>query len=260
MERLSNNRTPSGLSGNALRMWGLFLLAASIVGRSVIQNRLFGIGTVTGEELLAIMEKDSSAMFLAAIALVLQVGEACAVVIYTFLLTEGMRHTSDFKRYVLRVLGVAVLSEIPYNFAISGKWIDLSSRNPVFGLLLCLVMLWFYKNYPGFKMTNVLYKVAATFGACLWCSILSVNSGVCMVVIGATLWAFQKKTQFRVFAGAMATILCSIISPFYMIAPVVFLLIHGYNGEKGETNPVVNYLSYPVLLTVIALVGAVAFR
>ncbi len=260
MERLSNDRRPSGLTGNALRMWGMFLLAASIAGRSIIQNRIFGIGNVTGEELLAIMDQDPRTMYLAAIALVLQAGEACAVGVYAFLLTEGMRYTSDFKRYFLRILSVAVISEIPYNFAVYGEWLNLSSRNPVFGLVLTMVMLWFYKRYPGFTVNNVIFKLAATVGALLWSSILSVNSGVCVVIISAALWAFQKKPQLRVFAGAMAAILCSVISPFYMIAPVAFLLLHFYNGEKGETNPTVNYLSYPVLLVVIALVGMFAFK
>ena len=110
----------------------------------------------------------------------------------------------------------------------------------MFGLLIGLVMLWFYKNFPGFKGTNLLYKIAATVGACLWCTMLEIADGICIIIIGLTLWAFQEKPQFRVYAGAMAAIVCSVISPFYMIAPVTFLLLHSYNGEQGESNKVVN--------------------
>lgn len=261
MERLNDRREvgPTGLSANALRMWGMFLLGASIVSRSIIQNRIFGIGAASGNEILAIMEKDQRMMYLAAIALILQIGEACAASIYTFLMTEGMQKTSDMKKYLLRVAGIAVLSEIPYNLATSGKWIDMSSRNPAIGLLVCMVMLWFYKNYPGFKGTNLLYKAAATFGAYMWCTLLNVSNGVCMMIIGLALWAFRKKPQLRVYVGAMAALICSVISPFFTIAPVVFLLLHFYNGEEGEPNKVLNYLSYPVMLVLIAVVGMVAF-
>ncbi len=259
MERLSNDRRPSGLSGNALRVWGIILLAAAIAGRSIIQNRMFGIGSATAEELLAIMDQYA---YMAPIALILQVGEACAAGIFSFLLVEGVQHTSDIKRYFVRVLGVAVLSEIPYNIAIYGKLFYLPNRNPVLGLALCLIMLAFYRRYPGFTMTNVLYKVAATVGALLWGQVLAADQSICVIIISATLWAFRKKHQWRVYAGALAAVLCSAISfdyIFYMIAPVAFLLLHFYNGEKGETNPVVNYLSYPVLLIAIAAIGAFAF-
>lgn len=261
MERLNDRRTvePSGITSNGIRKWAMFLLAASVIGRSIIQCRIFGVGTVTGEELLAIMEQDQKMMYLAAISVILQACEACAAAIYAFLMTEGVLKTSNMKAYVLRVAGIALLSEIPYNLAFSGKWIDLSSRNPVFGLLIGLVMLWFYKNYPGFKGTNLLYKVAATIGAYLWCSMLNVSNGVCVLIIGLTLWAFQKKSQFRVYAGAVAAILCSVISPFYVIAPVSFLLLHSYNGEEGDPNPVFNYLSYPVMLIIVTLVGVFVF-
>ena len=70
---------------------------------------------------------------------------------------------------------------------------------------------------------------------------------------------FQKKQQFRVYASAVAAVLCSVISPVYLIAPVACLLLHSYNGEQGESNKVVNYMSYPVMLIVITLVGVIAF-
>lgn len=261
MERLNDRRVVqhSGITANGIRMWAMFLLAAGVIGRSIIQLRIFGVGSATGEELLAIMEKDQKMTYLAAISVILQACEACAASIFAFLLTEGVLKTADMKAYVLRVAGVAILSEIPYNLAFSGKWFDFSSRNPAFGLLICLVMLWFYKSFPGFRGTNLLYKIAATVGAVLWCSMLDIAHGICVVFIALTLWAFQRKPQMRVYAGAIAAILCSIISPFYMIAPVAFLLLHSYNGEKGESNPTLNYLSYPVMLIVITLIGVIAF-
>lgn len=261
MERLNDRRVvePSGITANGIRKWGMFLLAASVIGRSIIQLRIFGVGSATGEELLAIMEQDQKMMYLAAISVILQACEACAAAIFSFLMVEGVLKTSDMKAYVIRVAGVAILSEIPYNLAFSGKWIDLSGRNPVFGVLIGLVMLWFYKSFQGFKGTNLLYKVAATFGAYLWCSMLNVSNGICVLFIALTMWAFQKKQQFRVYAAAVAAVLCSVISPVYLIAPVACLLLHSYNGEQGESNKVVNYMSYPVMLIVITLVGVIAF-
>ena len=258
MERLFDRRMgqPSGLTANGIRMWGMFLLAASVVGGSIIQHKVFGINSSTNGSLTDLV---GSNMLLATIAIILQACGACAVCVYTFLMVEGVLNTSDMKAYVQRVAGVAILSEIPYNLAFSGKWFDLSTRNPAFGILIGLVVLWFYKLFPGFNAKNVLYKIIATIGAYLWCAMLGISDGICVVIIGLILWAFQKKHQMRVYAGAMAAIVCSIISPFYMIAPVVFLLLHSYNGEKGESNTVLNYVSYPVMLIVVVLIGKFAF-
>jgi hypothetical protein len=38
-----------------------------------------------------------------------------------------------------------------------------------------------------------------------------------------------------------------------------FLAIHFYNGEKGNTGRLVNYLFYPVTLLAIGLVAKFAF-
>lgn len=260
MERLNDRRVVqrSGITANGIRMWGMFLLAASVIGRSLIQYKLFGINSFVDDKLLDLV---NSNMILATAAIVMQACGACAVCIYAFLLVEGIRNTSNIKMYFLRILGIAVISEIPYNLAFSGKFLNFSSCNPTFGLVICMLMLWFYKAFPGYKLQNLLYKLAATFGAIMWCNILVFDEreGLCTVIISLTLWAFQKKPQMRVYAGAIAAILCSIIYPFYMIAPVAFLLLHSYNGEKGESNPTLNYLSYPVMLIVITLIGVIAF-
>lgn len=260
MERLRYDRRPSGFTANALRMWALALLAAAVAGRSLIQNQIFGLGTISGPELMSVLERVPGAMNLAAIALVLQAAEACAVAVYAFLLTEGVRHTSDLKKYALRIAVLAVLTEIPYNISICGKWFDLGTRNPVFGLLICLAMLWFYQKYPGFKPMHIVYKVIATIGAFLWAVMLEVDCAACMVPIVAALWAFRNKPQLRSFAGAGAAVLCSMLSPFFMVTPMVFMLIHFYNGEEGEPNRVVNYLSYPALLIFFAVIGAALIK
>ena len=257
MERLAQHRkNTSGLSSSALRIWGMILLAGAIAGRSIIQNRLFGLGVISSQELLALMEADSKYMFLATIALILQGAGCCATVVYALLLCEGVVHTKDLKSYALRVAGVAALAEIPYNLAICGRLLDFSGRNPVFGVLLGMLMLWVFGKYPGKNGQAVLAKVLITLGCMLWCAMLNVDSGICMILLTATMWAFRKKTQLRAFAVAMAALICSVVSPFYMVAPLSCLLLHFYNGEQGEQNRTVNYLSYPVMLLVIYLIGS----
>ena len=43
--------------------------------------------------------------------------------IFAFQIAEGYAHTRNLKKYVLRLLVFALLSELPFNFAIGGRWL-----------------------------------------------------------------------------------------------------------------------------------------
>lgn len=258
MERLSaHSNAPSGIGANMLRTWGLLFVTAGVIGRGILQTRMLGIGQISAQQLLDVMNSSQSAMVLATVSLVLQAMETCAVPIFLLLLTEGFLHTSDFKKYLLRVAGLALLSELPYNLALSGKLLAMNSRNPVFGLVLGLVMLYFYQRYPGRTLKNVLVKVMVTLAAMVWGRMLSIEYGSAMVLILCVLWTFRRKPLYRNFAGATAAVVCTMMSPFFLAAPMGFLAIHMYNGEKGNTSPIVNYLAYPAILLLTGIVGMV---
>ena len=249
MERLSNTKS-SGLNRNGLRTWGLIFLAAGIFGRSVLQNQVLGIGQVNTQQLLEVM---NSNMMIATLALVLQAIETCAAPIFALLLVEGFQSTANYKNYLLRVLGVAALSELPYNLAMGGGLLDLSSRNPVFSMVLGLIVLYFYQRYSEKGMKNVLIKLVVTLAAMGWAFMLQITEGICLIMLIGILWAFRKKPLYRNFVGATAVVVCSLLSPFYLAAPMGFLVIHLYNGEKGEGSRVVSYLAYPAVLLVIGI-------
>lgn len=249
MERLADTK-PNGINGSTLRTWGLVFLAAGILGRSILQNQILGIGQLNAQQLLEVMETN---MAVATAALALQAVETCAVPIFAFLLVEGFQHTSNFRNYLIRILVLALICELPYNLAIGGKLLDMSSRNPVFGLALGLILLNFYKRFSEKGMQNTFIKLAVTVAALIWTDMLQIQEGFCLILVTAVLWAFRKKPLYRNIAGATAVIICTLVSPFYLAAPMGFLAVHSYNGEKGETSRAVTYLAYPAMLLVIGI-------
>lgn len=258
MERIRNTRH-SGIHRGALRTWGMLFLAIGIVGKSVVQYRMLGLGVVSGEELLAVLESSPDMMTAATVALIMQALETCALPVFAFLLVEGFHNTADFGKYFLRVLGVAVLSEIPYDLAMRGKLLDFSVQNPAFGLVLGMMVLYFYRTYPGKTVKNILIKVLVTVCAMGWASMLKIEYAACMVLVVAVLSLFWEKSLMRNIAGATVMVLCSVSSLLFMAAPMGFLAVHFYNGEKPETeNRTLNYLAYPVMLLAVALVGMLA--
>lgn len=245
------------INGNALRTWAMLFLVAGVAGRGVIQTHMLGVGQASSQQLLELMAASETMMTLTTLSLVLQALETCALPIFAVFLIEGVQHTSDFKAYFLRVLGLAALTEMPYNLAMGAKLIVMESRNPVFALVVCMALLFFYRQYSQKGMQNTLIKAMVTVAALVWCEMLKIDFGTAMVIVVAVMWAFRRNTLYRNFAGATAAIVCSLISPFFMASPMTFLVIHLYNGEKSTTSRKINYLAYPAILLAAAVVGMV---
>lgn len=251
MERIGERRE-TGLTSTALRTWGFLFVLLGAAGMGIVQNNLLDMDGLTMEGMVQAMQQSETVMILATVALVLQAAEACAVPFFAFLLVEGVGHTSSFKNYVLRVGALALISELPYNLAMTGNLIHMDSRNPVFGLLVCLVMLYLYRNFK-----NVLLKVLITAAGVVWCEMLGIDHGSCTLLLVAALWAMRKKPQFRLFVACTVAVVCSIISPFYLAAPMSFIAIHMYNGKLGERSWLVNYLCYPAIMLVVGILGKI---
>lgn len=253
--RLRGNRPAKGTDAAALRKWGIVFLTLGTIGRCILQNRLLGIGIITSEELVAAMQNDSAVMTIVTVALICQIVETCAAPIFTFLLVEGFLRTSSFEKYLLRIGGTALLCELPYNLAYSGKLLDLSGRNPVFGLFICLIMLFFFRKYEDKGVKNTLMKALICVAAFLWCVMLGIDQGRCLVVMVAVLWAVRDKSNIRAMAGFCSAMICTLFDMYYIGACLSFIMLHKYNEERGEQNARLNYAFYPVLLLLVGIAG-----
>lgn len=259
MERLRTEQ-PKGLNRAALRRWGMVFTALGVFGRSILQNRFLGIAGMSSDQLLEAMSGSSDVMTAVTIALILQFVECCAAPVFCLLAAEGMAHTTSGEKYLARVFGIGVLSEIPYNFAMHGNLLVTENRNPVFGLFFALLLLYLYQRFAEGKPVNLLYKVAFTIAAFFWVAVLKIENGLPCLILTLVFWFFRRKLNVRNLVAGGAAMFCSLYSIFYMAAPMGMILLHFYNGQKEEQESrMINYLFYPVILTVFGLIGALAF-
>ncbi len=253
MERLSANTRPAGIGAAALRTWGLLFLLAGTVGRGLIQNVLLGLNHMDAQQLLEIMNESDVAMGMVSLSLVLTAMESCAVPIFAFLLVEGYQHTSSYKNYLIRSVVLAMVCEVLYNVVIGGSVIHMETRNPVWCVVLGLILLGLFR-YVDEKMNGrKLMKIVMAVAGILWAHMLKVDHGVFFMAMVLTLWVMRNKPQFRLFVGMGVAALCTAISPFYLAATMGFMAIHFYNGEKSESGRAFNYLAYPAMLLLCAL-------
>lgn len=235
----------------------MVFLALGVAGRCLIQNRLLGMASTSTPELLALFESRPELMGAAAAALVLEMIYGSAVPIFAFLLVQGFCHTANYRKYLLRVLGVALLSELPYNAAMGGGLWVTSSRNPVFALVIGLVVLYFYQRYAERSGRNLAVKALVTVAAVLWVEMLQIDDGAATVLLTAVVWALRSRANYRTLGCCVAAIACTLISPYYALSPMSFIATHFYNEEKGNANRVLSYLAYPVILLIAVLAGEI---
>lgn len=246
-----------GLSGQGMRIWGLAFLMFGIVGTSVFQN---------------VLVTEESDFIFVTVGLILQLLHFCAIPVFSFLLVEGYTHTSSIKNYAIRIGILALITELPFNFAMDGNLLGALSfsnglhfsyadfsLNPVFGQLLSLVLIYLFSRYPGKTIKNILIKALVWFMALVWVEMLHIEYANAMIVVVPVMFFLRNKRMWLVFVGCVAMFLCCVFDFYYIGAPIAFLLIHFYNDEPGEGNRYVNYLAYPVILLVIGLVAKFAF-
>ena len=54
--------------------------------------------------------------------------------IFAFLLVEGYRHTSDIRKYFIRLFLFALISEVPFDLVTTGRLFDMQKQNIFFTL------------------------------------------------------------------------------------------------------------------------------
>lgn len=258
MRTLSND-SPKGMSRQAIRIWGLLFLAAGAVGQGILMNVMLGMKGQSNDQILAALNSGGNNMTYVILALLSQLAYACAIPVYTFLLVDGFRRTSRIRDYALRLAGVALLAEIPYNLVMSGVWFDFGSRNPMVAMVLGVGMMYFFNYYSGKKIKNILIRLLVVVLGYVWVNMLRIDHGVPIIIMICTLWALRKRRGFQILGGCSMMFVVGAIpgigTPMYWMAPIVFMAVNFYNDEQGEENRWFNYLSYPVMLLIVGLIA-----
>lgn len=163
---------------------------------------------------------------------------------YTFLAVRGAQNSRDFKRYVLRLLALALITEMPHGLFI-GNWHRL---NTVFTLLLVTLAAKDPRYIvPAGILSYFLPVEYGLYGYILGLSFILFREGywkwlstaaVCL----ATVWAYTFGGQHRVQLYAMAT-------------PLLLMALYATKATLPFTLPQWIYRTfYPVHLLVLWLI------
>lgn len=167
--------------------------------------------------------------------------------IFTYALAEGFFYTRDAKKYLMRLGVFALLSEIPYDLAVTGKVLEFSHQNVFFTLFLGVMML-----YIMSKAKNIIVQYSVVIATVFLCKFLHTdyrNIGVLLVFI---FYVFrQRKAEKLLLVGL---IFLGLTGGLQLYALLALPLIALHNGEQGPKMKAFFYLFYPAHLLILYLV------
>ncbi len=175
--------------------------------------------------------------------------------IFCFLLAEGYRHTRDVKKYLLRLLCFAVLSELPFDIALYRSWFTLPHQNVGFTLLLGLLGILLWDRITEYDAKNSCFPRQMLGLAAIGCMALAArylhtDYGMWGVMTIAALHLFRESEWQRDLFSGCALILASPLEAFSFVD---YFLFHLYNGKRGRQIGYLFYVFYPAHLLLLAL-------
>lgn len=185
--------------------------------------------------------------------------------VYCFLIAEGVGHTSDTRRYGIRLGIGAVLSELPFDLLLFGGVTVLHQSVMVTLLLGFLALVW------ARKIKNHILPLIVCFAAAELLHTDYGGWGVALIVLfGITSGRpcarlIQALGMAVIFwcMGGMTIGVGAIRFPLEMFALLAMVPIFLYSGKKVTGNRAVQwgfYLFYPAHMTVLLLVVGVLER
>ncbi len=198
--------------------------------------------------------------------------------IFAFQIAEGFVHTSNFKKYALRLLGFAIVTEIPFNLFYSSRFFNPFHQNVLFTLLLGLLAINVIDKAKKDKSTkNITLSV-------MWLALICVASTLGFVDYGflgmltVVMFYVLRDFPFAWLAQLVAMVLINIVFFEGQVFPIeilgktfeipsqgfaVFSLIPIwlYGGKKGKSSKFMQYgfyAYYPVHMLILYLIRFMA--
>ena len=165
--------------------------------------------------------------------------------IFAFFIAEGFFYSKDRRRYLLRMLLFAVISELPFDLAFFGKWYW-KYQNVMFSFALAILALMIFEkcreNGKWWGWALGLLEI----GGCAWASVLlKTDYSYYAVILVAVFYIFRGAG--RICSNGAGLLFQVLDHPHdvqtWSILSFIPLML--YNGEKGPGLKWLFYLFYP---------------
>lgn len=184
---------------------------------------------------------------------ILRVIGRLAFPIYCFLLVEGAMHTKDIRKYELRLLGFALVSEIPFDLAFR-RGIDWSHQNVFFTLLLGIIAIDLANHFKSKVSIVLIFPIM--FAAAEFMNTDYGGKGIVFILCYYLL--YERKVIKQLMFAFGNILLYGLGIQIYACLAVIPMLL--YNGKRGPSLKYFFYAFYPLHLFILYLIFGIMHR
>lgn len=244
-----------GISGSTIKMIAMVAMvidhiAATILERMMVQNGIEVFGSEGIGDPLAL------------VYLIMRLIGRLSFPIFVFLLVEGLEHTHNRWKYLKRMVLFALISEIPFDFALwlsnaeifGGKIIEFSHQNVFFTLaigLLTIIGIQSVEATEWKKAGKGFMNIGITIAGMALAALLRTDYDAFGVLSIVVMYLLRKK---RLKAVEVTCVVLTVFDFLEISSFLVLLPIRFYNGKRGWRLKWVFYVFYPAHLFLLWLI------
>lgn len=252
--RSRRSLSAKGISGSAIKWIALTTMLIDHIGAVVLQRMMNAQGyaeAASAQDVTALASWTGTHRGLFYTYLMLRLIGRIAFPLFCFLLVEGFQKTRDVRKYMARLAVFALISEVPFDLAVSGTVVDFSHQNVYFTLLIGLLFLYICDELMK-KQKKGIWLVGAMFGTMLLAEVLHTDYASIGVLVIIIFYLFRME---RMKSGIFACALLAFAGLDEIVSFLSLIPIKLYNGERGRQMKYFFYAFYPVHLLVLYLVS-----
>lgn len=170
--------------------------------------------------------------------------------IFAFLLVEGFVHTSDVKKYMIRLGAFALVSEIPFDLAFFGTLLEFTHQNVFFTLFMGILMLYLMLQTPS-RGKQIITMIAAL----LISDYLCMDYGSWGLLMILAYYEMRDKKILKLVAVAVVNIFFMGYTQIYAAFAMIPIAFH--NGKLGPKMKMFFYAFYPAHLVILYLISLI---
>lgn len=233
-----------GLSGAALKLIACFFMFFD----HLAQSEIFTILKIDYE----LLDNFSLLVSKPSPGLILVLFGRLVFPVFCFLIVQGVMLTGDRKKYILRLFGFALISEVFYDYGLFG-YLNWHNQNVFFTLGLGALMMTILDyighgdQSGGVKLILNLLTLFATALISQW---LRSDYSVIGIFAIFILWLCRWSRGKTLLGMVPAFLFISVYGAVYLAIPLIYM----YNGRKGNINKYFFYLFYPVHFLLIWII------
>ena len=232
-------------SGNVLKWIGIFTMFVDHIGAVLINKILLVTSNPKWLDLYWICR------YIGRIAFPL----------FCFTLVEGFVYTKNRKKYFGRMLLFALISEVPFDLAVEGKWFSTEASNVMATFALGILVLTALKELlepvrgKGVNANAVLRALFSMviIGAAMWLAeTLCMDYGAVGILSIVLFYLLRERRTLAAVWGCGALLLSGSVELPGLLAILPILL---YNGRRGRQSKYFFYVFYPAHLLLLGLLA-----